>query len=286
MNKLYDRFDRFCYRHSNWGIPNLMLVVVIGNIAVFFLSLIDPSNTIVRFLMYSSNSISNGQIWRMLTYIFIPLSTNISDIIWVAISLYFYYFIGSTLERQWGTLRLNIFYFSGVLLTSIACLLLGSYASVTYVNLSLFLAFATMYPDTRVLLFFFIPVKMKWLAIAELVLSAYTVIFMADLLPLFALLNYVIYFLPNIINLLSSLSRRLFGQGAAYKRNVRRAQKPNSGWTNKYKSKDGKAPYRHKCTVCGKTDTEYPELDFRYCSRCNGYYCYCQEHINTHVHIQ
>ena len=62
--------------------------------------------------------------------------------------------------------------------------------------------------------------------------------------------------------------------------------KPNPNWAKGYQSKTGERPYRHKCTVCGRTDTDYPNLEFRYCSKCNGYYCYCMDHINNHVHIQ
>ena len=67
---------------------------------------------------------------------------------------------------------------------------------------------------------------------------------------------------------------------------TQKKQKPNPNWASGYQSKSGQKPYRHKCTVCGRTDADYPNLEFRYCSKCKGYYCYCIDHINNHAHIQ
>lgn len=282
MNKLRQNFDRFCARHSNWGIPNLMMFISIGIAVVYLFSKIDPSNVIYSFLAFDRSLILKGQVWRLITYILIP---NTDNLLLLAIQLYFYYFIGKILEQEWGAFRFTIFYFSGVIITAVAAILLKTYASATYINLSLFLAYATLYPENKVLLFFIIPIKMKYLAWLDLAMTLLGVLFTTfpqNLFPLFALLNYILYFWPYAVDFIGNLRQRYSKQNVNY----RKATKPNKGWSDNYTGKNGEKPYHHKCAVCGKTDTEYPDLDFRYCSRCNGYYCYCSEHINSHVHIQ
>lgn len=295
MNKLYKRFDSFCARHYDKGIPNLMIFVSIGIALVYVFQYIDPSNAIYNALCFDRTKILHGQVWRMLTYIFIP---EYSGVLWLVIGLYFYYVIGKILERDWGTLRFNIFYVTGVLITSVAGLLLKTNAVyATYINFSLFLAYASLYPDNMVLVFFIIPLKMKYLAWAYLALTALEVIggyFPGNLLPLFALLNYVLFFWPNISNLFGRTKTRYSKQSRDFRRQSDNIRRQQNAWAANAKvySNPNSAPkaaptaYRHKCHICGKTDVEYPDLDFRYCSRCNGYYCYCPDHINNHQHIQ
>lgn len=170
MKKLYDAADRFCARHPRFGIPDLMRWIVIGNVVVYVLMLLTMRTdaNAVSFLYLNGSKVLHGELWRIVTFIFVPTS---SSPFWLAISLYFYYWIGSSLERQWGTARFNLYYWSGVLLTVIATLAASAISGVGYsvggtgyVNLSMFLAFAFLFPDTQLLLFFFIPVKIKWLA--------------------------------------------------------------------------------------------------------------------------
>ena len=123
---LRSRFERFCYQHSGWGIPNLMLFIAIGNAIVYLFGYIDPSNVIYRFLCWDTAKILHGQVWRLFTYIFIP---DASYLLLLAIELFFYYFIGRVLEGQWGTLRFTIYYLAGIVLTDIAALATGIGAS-------------------------------------------------------------------------------------------------------------------------------------------------------------
>ena len=281
--KFYDKLDRFCARNERYGIKNLMLYVVIGNVAVYLLSIMDSRQVILSFLTFSRSGILRGQVWRLLTYVLVPDvaygSSGMFSALLFAIMLYFYYTIGKILEQRWGSLKFTLFYFGGVLITAIAAVLLNGYASASYVNLTLFLAFATMYPDTRVLFFFFIPIKMKYLAYAALALELLSVFinvrsFPANLLPLAALANYCLFFAPFIKSVFASMKYRRSDNVINFNKAKHQAEQ-----------KEKSAPYRHKCAVCGRTDTDHPELEFRYCSRCNGYYCYCEDHINTHVHI-
>ena len=158
MKNLRRDFERFCYRHRNKGIPNLMLWIALGNAIMYLFMQIDPSYLLYFALRFDRAAILGGQIWRLFSYIFIPSGGNI---LFFAISLYFYYFIGKTIEGQWGPFRFNLFYFSGLIITDLAALLLGDVASAASLNLSLFLAFATLFPENRVLLFYIIPIKMN-----------------------------------------------------------------------------------------------------------------------------
>ncbi len=287
---LRSRFERFCYKHQNWGIPNLMLFVAIGTVIVYLFGYIDPSNVIYRFLCWDRGKILHGQVWRLFSYIFIP---GDGYLLLLAIGLFFYWFIGRMLESQWGAFRFTLYYFSGIVLTDIAALATGIPATSNYLNLSLFMAYATLVPDNTVLLMMIIPLKIKWLAwfymamtaldmVRFLVIGGFPLGLYYALLTLVPFLNYILFFGRDIRNVLPFVHA-----GRSYHaRPTRQQTRPNPNWAQNYRAADGTRPYRNKCTVCGRTDTEYPELEFRYCSRCKGYYCYCQDHINNHVHIQ
>lgn len=164
MKKLNNKIDMFCYRHPRFGVPNLMLYIVVISLAVWLLSIMDSSRTLMSYFAFSPELILKGQVWRLITFMFIPQDTSM----WALLFFYFYYWIGSTLEREWGTARFNIFIFSGVLLTIIygmvIYLITKQSASIGtyYIYLSMFFSFATLYPDTQVLFMFIIPVKIKW----------------------------------------------------------------------------------------------------------------------------
>ena len=287
MKKLYDAADRFCARHPRFGIPDLMRWIVIGNVVVYVLMLLTMHTdaNAVSFLYLNGSKVLHGELWRIVTFIFVPTS---SSPFLLAISLYFYYWIGSSLERQWGTARFNLYYWSGVLLTVIATLVASAISGVGYsvggtgyVNLSMFLAFAFLFPDTQLLLFFFIPVKIKWLAwldiavfIIGIVQSLLAGSWLGAILPVVALLNFAVFIWPEV----HYLKERAKYQNSRKTVQFRQAQQQQA----KQAQQQG---YRHKCAVCGRTDTDYPDLQFRYCSKCVGYRCFCQDHIFSHVHF-
>ena len=285
--------DRFCYKHPRFGIPNLMLVVVIGNVLVWLLDQFSPGFSLASALSFAPYYILKGEFWRLITFIFVPSSNKI---FLLALSLYFYYWIGSILERQWGTTKFTVFYLLGLALNIVAGFIIyfflpypGPTISMHYVNLSLFFSFATLYGDMRVLLFFIIPVKVKWVAWVDAALFAFDIIrslmkipsmgayaLIGVVAPVVAILNYLIFFWDDLMDSLGRVKRqtahRTSKQTVNFKQAPRQAQQTRG--------------YIHKCAVCGKTDTDYPDEEFRYCSKCNGYYCYCSEHIHNHVHIQ
>ncbi len=288
MKKLYDGVQRFCASHPRFGIPNLMRVIVIGNVAVYVLMLLTQANdaNALSFLTFNLNALLHGEVWRLVTFVFVPAYSSPFALL---ISLYFYYWIGSTLERQWGTAKFNLYYISGALLTVLgvvlASLITGNpyltAAGTGYVNLSMFFAFAFLFPDTTVLLFFILPVKMKWLAYLDGALFAFDIIkaigahnWAGVVLPIVALLNFAVFIWPEV----HYLKERAKYQNSRKTVQFRQAQQQQA----KQAQQQG---YRHKCAVCGRTDTDYPDLQFRYCSKCVGYHCFCQDHIFNHVHF-
>ncbi len=275
--------DRFCYKHPRFGVQNLMLYIVIANAVVYLFSSMDSTGSFIGYLRFVPSRIFAGEIWRVVTFVLIPEGSNI---LYVALFLYFYYFIGSNLENTWGTAKFTVYYLSGMLITVVygfivwlitRSALISGYVTAHYLNLSMFLAFATLYPDTQVLLFFFIPIKVKWLALLDafyflLVLFIYP--FPLNLLPIIAALNYFLFCGGYLSGVFSPLKYRL--------RKYTKSPNPRA-----FKSKKGAPPpYSHKCSVCGRTDTDYPNLEFRYCSRCVGYHCFCEDHINNHIHFK
>ena len=288
MKKLYDGVQRFCAAHPRFGIPNLMRVIVIGNVAVYVLMLLTQANdaNALSFLTFNLNALLHGEVWRLVTFVFVPAYSSPFALL---ISLYFYYWIGSTLERQRGTAKFNLYYISGALLTVLgvvlASLITGNpyltAAGTGYVNLSMFFAFAFLFPDTTVLLFFILPVRMKWLAYLDGALFAFDIIkaigahnWAGVVLPIVALLNFAVFIWPEV----HYLKERAKYQNSRKTVQFRQAQQQQA----KQAQQQG---YRHKCAVCGRTDTDYPDLQFRYCSKCVGYHCFCQDHIFNHVHF-
>ena len=292
MRALQQWLERFCRKHSRLGIPGLMKYIVIGNILVFILDMFGVGGVYAasNLLSFSSSSILHGEVWRLITFVFVPYiaGRRIADFLWLAILLYFYYWIGTALEREWGTAKFTIFYLFGVVLNILMGFVVGV-ATMSYVNLSMFFAFATLFPDMQVLLFFIIPVKVKWLAWVDAAFFAFTIVRLLiaghplyALLPVIAILNYLLFFASDIGDTLGYWKRR------AGSRMGRKTGPKVINFNNaKTRTKAGaKEAYLHKCAVCGKTDVSDPGMEFRYCSKCNGYYCYCIDHINSHIHIQ
>ena len=290
MKKLNAAVDRFARKHPRFGISNLMLWIVGCNALVYLLA-VFAGYSAVSFLAFDWAAIKGGELWRLVTFIFMPGYFSSRDLIWLMLFLYFYYMIGSALEREWGTAKFNLYYLSGVVLTILTGVIFGlvngnaRMTGADYVNLSLFFAFAALYPETRFLIMFIIPVKVKWLAIVDAVFFALGVLssllrldILGALVPVVALLNFFVFFWTDITDEIS------------YRRG--RAKHQTSHQTIQFKSavrqqkkKEAERGYRHKCAVCGRTDTEYPDLEFRYCSRCAGYHCFCQDHIFNHEHF-
>ena len=293
MKNLRNRFDRFCYQNRNRGISNLMMYISLGCALVYVMSLVDNSQTLYALLCFNREAILRGQVWRLFSYVF---TFSASNILMTAVSLICYFSLGRAMENLWGTLRFNLFYLTGVVLMDLFCLIFGGNASTYYLNLSLLLGYATMYPNTHFLLFFIIPVKAWILALFYMVMTfsdviLYTIsgIIPHNIYPLVALANYFLFFGKDVVNVIP-LTWRLNARRLFKKKNKGAPKKtgtiPFSAGSYQASTATVKQPYNHKCTVCGRTDVTNPELEFRYCSRCNGYHCYCEDHISNHSHIE
>ncbi len=298
---------------GKYSIPRLPLIMIIFYAVGYMMQLINPD--IIDVLTLNPYAILHGQVWRIISWMLIPPET--SNLFFVLIMMYFYYSIGTTLERTWGSFYFNVYIFSGILFTVIGAFLLyitvnflrpgaadefnsvyiatfgealptlyGGHVyyammarefSTYYVNMSIFLAFAATYPDMQVLLMFIIPIKVKILGIIYAVYLFYqaamslsengsvSVLFVI----MASMLNFILFFI---------FTRKGFKrtpQMKARQREFRRqvnAAKPRT-------------IARHKCAICGRTSEEYPDLEFRFCSKCEGNYEYCSDHIFTHKHF-
>ena len=292
-NNLRRNFERFCFRNRNKGIPNLMLFITLGTAAVYFFTFYGENPLLYSLFYFDRRLILQGQVWRLFTYVLLDFRGNL---ITMLIFLLCYYSLGQAMENIWGTLRFNLFYFSGVILMDIYCLIFGGTASINYVHLSLLLAYATMFPDARFLLMYVIPVKAWILAMVYIAIAffgLFTNPFPANLFSIVSLANYFLFFGKDVLNVIPQDWRVNFSRAVHRGKRAVTPKKeqpkvvpfPTAG-SYQASVAQPKGPYTHRCTVCGKTDAEFPDLEFRYCSRCKGYHCYCQDHISNHAHIE
>lgn len=281
MNWL-DKLERKLGRYS---IPNLTVYLLAGYVIGFAIIYFMPG--LLNWITLEPGLILRGQFWRIISWVLIPPSTNLISL---AFLILLYYSLGSALERTWGTFRYNVYIFSGILFTVAAAFLLYGFLyfrygvafplasvgiiSTNYITMSIFLAFAAIYPDMEVLLYFILPIKMKWMALVYAAMAVYYFIqggIATRVVIAASLLNFIIFFL-------SSRSKGRFGP----REQARRAKfKKQSGPHMTYA---GGA--RHRCAVCGRTELDDPNLEFRFCSKCRGNYEYCQDHLFTHEHVK
>ena len=286
MKELRKKFNRFCYRNRDKGIPNLMLYVTLGAALLAVMNMIDPSGSLYYLMVFDRDAILQGQVWRLVSY---PLCYAGSLSLLSVLMMVCYYSLGRAIENIWGTLRFNLFYFTGILLMDVYCLVFGGYADVEYLNMSLFLAYATLFPQAEFLIFFIIPVKAWILAVLDLALVFIGLFdpFPYNLFGIISLGNYFLFFGRDWVNVFPAswrINARRLGKKTRHPRS--KVVPFNAAGSYQATHAKPKAPYTHKCTVCGRTDVDSPGLEFRYCSKCKGYHCYCAEHISNHAHIE
>ncbi|MCL2546059.1 MAG: PLATZ transcription factor family protein [Oscillospiraceae bacterium] len=270
-------FNRFCYKYEKFGISNLMYYIAGGYIITFIAEIAARANgnSIIPMLTFNLNAILQGQIWRLLTFLLIPPTM---DVLFVVFAILFAVFAGRSLEAAWGKMRLTIYYFSGALLSILVAtgftLLTGFSLPIdnTFLNLSLIMAFGTVFPDQEVRLMLILPVPAKVFALiggASILIMAFRVGWPLMLIPLVAIGNYLLFFAPDAWAMLHKQPARQRQRSAQFRQQVR----PKS---NKQA--------RHTCAVCGITDIDDPGMEFRYCSLCKDYLCYCSKHLFGHEH--
>ncbi len=222
MRKLLNKLER---KFGKFAIPNLMTIIVFGMALVYLINFFtNPEYTfnLSSLIYFDKGLILQGQVWRILTFVFDPPD---SSPIFIIFALYFYWLIGSALEQQWGSFRFNVYYLTGMIGTIIAGLITG-YATNSYLNMSLFLAFAMLYPNFEVLLFFIIPVKMKFLAWLDVILMIVSMIFSGwseRIAVLVSFLNFLLFFWGDLTG-----SARLFFRRIGTK--SRKGQNHGKSW--------------------------------------------------------
>ena len=277
MKNLLDKMER---RFGRYAIRNLTMYLLAGYAIGYLLSFTMPQ--LLTYFTLEPALILKGQVWRLLSWVIIPPNDNI---IFVIFMMLLYYSLGNTLESYWGTFRYNVYIFSGILFTVIGAFIVngliggitgfGSLYSTYYINMSIFLACASIMPDYQLLLYGIIPIKMKWLAVLDVVLLAVDAVqggLIIRIVIIASLLNFIIFFFCN---------RNLRGHSPKQAARRKKFQKQISRPQNQYA---GGA--KHRCAVCGRTELDDPTLEFRYCSKCNGNYEYCQDHLFTHEHVK
>ncbi len=249
------------------------------------------------------------QIWRVITWVLIAPQQNI---LFALIMMFFYWQLGTVLEQTWGTFKFNVYIFGGIIFTVIGAFVLygiygvlngapamiGAYFSTYYINMSIFLAFALSYPEMQILLYFIIPIKMKWMAVVYGVLiffEFFSVGWAGRVAIIASLLNFLIFFVTT--RNWHSISPKEFARKQRFRQATGQgfggfAGFGPQGHQQEQRTQQSPPPRkqepvgRHKCAICGRTDVSNPELTFRFCSKCNGNYEYCNDHLFTHTHVQ
>jgi hypothetical protein len=274
LSQLERRFRRF-------AIPNLTTVLVAGQACLWIASKLPQGIAIDRAMLIPSR-VLEGEVWRLFTFLFTP--PNDRPLFVIFYFLLFHMF-GTTLERHWGAFRFNMFILVGwianIAAAFLASALLGNFdtdlnladrfatvaAPNEFLYSSLFLAFARLYPDFIINLFFILPIRIKWLALLMWIAYGYGVIRgpqMSRLLIMATVINYLIFFGPE------------------HWRELRHGHRRRSFQS---KAKKATAAPTHQCRVCGLSSNDSPKTAFRYCSKCEGQACYCPEHIRDHEHV-
>lgn len=292
--------DKMEKKLSRFAIPNIVFYLVAMYAVGYVVQLFRPEA--LMYLTLEPYYIMQGQVWRLITWMMIPPEYNL---FFALIMIYFYCSIGHSLEQVWGTYRLNVYMFSGLFFT-----LLGSFGlyailgagslgsgflfSTSYINMSLFLAYAATFPDMQVFLFFLLPIKVKYLGIIYAILLIVSCIQGGPIIWVVigsSLLNFVVFFMTSRKKVRLSTEqlrqrikyKRAAAQSSAMYGDAKSASR-SSGRTDNSNMRPKIT--KHKCAVCGRTDESHPDLEFRFCSKCNGGYEYCQDHLFTHEHVK
>lgn len=288
--------SKFEKKFGKYAIKNISLVLILFYACGYLINWINPM--FLNYLTLNPYAILHGQVWRVVTWLIVPPE---GFDFFTLIMLYFYYSIGTTLEHTWGTYRYNLYLFLGIVFTAVGAFAMMGYSylfqadviavygaeyyfailatmfSTYYVNMSIFLAFASTFPNMQVLLFFLIPIKVKILGIIYGALLVYQFVVgygnnfltVANRFVIAAsFLNFIVFFFTS-----RSMIHMAPGQ-------VKRRQE------FKREVKKATVITRHKCAICGRTEESNPELEFRFCSKCDGNYEYCQDHLFTHTHVK
>lgn len=255
LEKLEQKFHRF-------GIAHLPLIIIVGQMMLFLLNkagLFPYSDATLVF-----SKVMNGEVWRLLTFLFIPFSTNI---LFLLFGWYLFHLMGTTLETEWGTFKFSLFILIGSFGTIIAAGISPKLALTNnYIYTTVFLAFARLYPNFQLHLMLLFPVRIRWLALFTWIGFAYSLLTSSIGLKISlaaALMNYALFFGKTVYRQMRSANYKM----------KRESERIKTAVDNK-----------HKCSACGKTEVEEEDLEFRTCTKCSPPACFCINCLKTHTH--
>jgi hypothetical protein len=263
---LLDRLER---KLGRFAVPHVTLALIVFQVGAYIViqaSLRQGQESAAQRLLLIPERVLAGEVWRLVTFLVVPPVTNL---IFAFFFWYLFYLMGTALERHWGVFRYNVYLLIGYIATvAVSFLTPDMPSSNGYLQASVFLAFAFLYPDFVLHLFFILPVKIKWLALLTWIGYVLALVFggwLTRLLVLASVCNFLLFFGRDIVERIQAGRRHMAGQAARFA-----VREPT---------------YFHRCTVCGITDRTHPDMDFRYCSKCEGTYGYCMEHLHNHEHV-
>ena len=280
MNNFLNKLER---KWGRYAVPNLIMYLLGGYAVGFVLFYLAPD--VLNLLALEPYYILHGQILRLVTWLIMPPDVNL---LFAVIVMMLYYQLGLSLEKTWGAFRFNIYIFGGIIFTVLGAFILygvsyalygmpmvgmGAFFTTNYINMGIFLAFAVCFPEMQVFIYFIIPVKMKWMAAIYGVWIVFSLVqsnWAGRVAIVMSLLNFLLFYAST--RNYRRISPFEIRRRQAFKSQVRRSR-PNAGVT------------KHKCAICGRTEEDDPTLEFRFCSKCEGNYEYCQDHLFTHQHI-
>ena len=267
MDRLLARLER---RLGRFAIPNLTYLIVFGMAAVFVLSMAKPE--FQNALVLDLNMVKHGQVWRLFTYLFLPPDASMCGLpkpLVMLVALYFVWLMGTNLENEWGAFKYNLFWIVGMIGTTIAAIISGSAATNEYLATTLFLAFATLFPDYVIYVFFILPMKVKWLGLLSAIGLIYAFLmggWGARAAILAATGNYVLFFAGHWGNFFKS--RRVEVRQRARRASMAEPAKPTGG---------------RRCAICGASEDEGADIRVCSCEKCGGVpRNLCLEHARNH----
>lgn len=309
MNQWLNKMER---KFGRYAIPDLTRYVVglycLGAVIGMLNQMgVISVNIYYNWLCLDMDAVFHGQVWRLFTYLLEPYGFYsgmgfLVSVLFLVIQVSLFFTFGRSLEQAWGTFRYNLYFFSGYVLNIIAALVLylcpmhiSLYNSgFQYIYWTMFLAFATIQPDMQLLLYFVIPIKVKWLAILDAIYLSYqTLSSLVTGIKYLRIDNVVAHqygwmYISNAAAIVIAMANFLifFFATRNYRRISPREQRRKRKFRKSMKQATETRGVRHRCAVCGRTQEEFPNLEFRYCSKCQGNYEYCSDHLFTHEHVK
>lgn len=269
MNQFERRFQKF-------SITNLTMYIIVGKVFCFLLGLFN--SPIYDMLTFNASAIMSGEVWRLITYMFVPQSSPL----WFIFEIILFYWMGTSLEQEWGSFRYTAYIFGSILGVA-AAVLVGHFLGWTGMlatnmipslfHYTMFLPFAWYNGNEELRIYFVLPVKIKYLAIIDVILIISIFVQTAYMKQIWLVL------------LLSMVNMLVFFIAVFLKRGKQRTRLANFHHKVAKSERQQKKTTMHRCAVCGITEKDDPNMTFRYCSKCYGDHEYCEKHLADHTHV-